>query len=115
MEEDREGPTFSRQSHLALTFTYLVSCVLEYSRMVLMPGFTAVVAWSVASTGQGRMLSSLQELLILVGRKMLVSMVKRAMKRGCVFVTDAGFASFSFHQLRNCWQMIPMIMHDEAI
>lgn len=47
---------------LSLDLTSLEPRVLEYSRKVLMLGFVIVMAWSIARTGCGRMLSSLQEL-----------------------------------------------------
>lgn len=67
---------FSRQVPPVLILTSLLPCVLEYSRTVLLLGFIAVMAWSVASTGQGGMLSSLQELPISIGKKMPVFMPK---------------------------------------
>lgn len=46
----------------SLDLTSLEPRVLEYSRKVLMLGFVIVMAWSIARTGRGRMLSFLQEL-----------------------------------------------------
>lgn len=46
---------------------------------------------SVASTEQGRMLDSLQEFPLSLGRQMLVS-AESAVRRRCELGTDAGFA-----------------------